>query len=154
HIGIDVERFAPAERQTSPEPVVLFVGRLVAKKGCEYLIRAMAQVQVTRPDAQLVIIGEGPLDAALKALAEQTTCKCVFLGAQSSDEVRSWFQRARLFCLPSVTADTGETEGLPISILESLAMAVPVVSTQHAGIPEAIRDGETGLLAPERDPAA
>jgi colanic acid/amylovoran biosynthesis glycosyltransferase len=150
YIGIDVERFSP-EHTARQEPIVLFVGRLVEKKGCEYLIRAMADVESARPDAKLVIIGDGPLRAECEALAAKCLKNYQFLGALSSNEVRAWHRRARVFCLPSVTASSGETEGLPISVLEALAMALPTVSTRHAGIPEAILHGKTGLLADERD---
>jgi glycosyltransferase involved in cell wall biosynthesis len=62
-----------------------------------------------------------------------------------------WFTKARIFCAPNVTAETGETEGLPITVLEAQAMALPVVSTIHSGIPEAVRHDHTGLLAREHN---
>jgi len=153
YIGIDTARFSPTPN-SAREPIVLFVGRLVPKKGCEYLIRAMAAVQAVRPDIELVMVGDGPLRQQLEQQAATTLKRYRFVGAQSSDEVRAWYARAQLFCAPSVTAETGETEGLPITVLEAQAMALPVVSTVHSGIPEAVIHGETGLLAPERDAEA
>jgi colanic acid/amylovoran biosynthesis glycosyltransferase len=153
YIGIDTAQFAPTP-SSAREPLVLFVGRLVPKKGCEYLIRAMAEIQATRPDVELVIIGAGPLREKLEAQAAATLKRYRFVGAQSSAEVRQWYSRAQVFCAPSVTADTGETEGLPITVLEAQAMALPVISTIHSGIPEAVTHGETGLLAPEHDVGA
>lgn len=150
YIGIDTARFVPTPN-SEREPIVLFVGRLVEKKGCEYLIRAMAAVQAVRPDIELVIIGAGPLREQLEAQAAATLKRYRFVGSQTSEEVRAWYARAQLFCAPSVTAETGETEGLPITVLEAQAMAIPVVSTVHSGIPEAVVHGQTGLLAPERD---
>ncbi len=150
YIGIDVERFKPVNNPTR-DPVVLFVGRLVHKKGSTYLIRAMAAVQSRRPDVELVMIGDGPLRAELEKQAAGTLEKYRFLGTQTNAEVRQWHARARLICLPSVTADSGETEGLPISILEALSIGLPVVAMRHAGIPEAVIHRETGLLADERD---
>lgn len=153
YIGIDTDQFSPTPGPAR-EPLVLFVGRLVPKKGCEYLIRAMAAVQATRPDVELVLVGAGPLRENLEKQAASTLKRYRFVGAQSSAEVREWYSRAQVFCAPSVTAQTGETEGLPITVLEAQAMALPVVSTIHSGIPEAVTHGETGLLAPERDVAA
>jgi glycosyltransferase involved in cell wall biosynthesis len=150
YIGIDVDAFqlSPSEKR---EPIVLFVGRLVPKKACGDLISAMGIVQKRRPDVELVIAGDGPLRAVLEAQAAASLVKYRFLGKVTSQEVREWHARAQVFCAPSVTAENGETEGLPITILEAQATGLPVVSTIHAGIPEAVVEGETGLLAAEHD---
>ena len=152
YIGVDVRRFE--RRAGAGEPIVLFVGRLAEKKGCRYLIEAMAKVEAAHPEVRLVIAGDGPLRGELEAQAAATLRRCSFVGAQSSDEIRRWYQRARLLCAPSVTAASGETEGLPITVLEAQAVGLPVVSTVHSGIPEAVLHEQTGLLAPERDSEA
>jgi len=154
YIGIDVSRFRARDPGADTEPMVLFVGRLQEKKGLTYLIRAMAEVQTQHPDVKLTIAGDGPLRAELEAQAQQTLKNYEFLGVQTSDQVRAWYPRARVFCGPSVTAESGETEGLPITIMEAQASGLPVVSTEHAGIPEAVVSGKTGLLAAERDAPA
>ncbi len=148
--GVDTETFQP-DPAVPREPVVLFVGRLTDKKGCEYLIQAIAQVQATMPEVELVLIGDGPLKPSLEALANQSLSKHRFLGVQPPSVVRSWMNRARVLAAPSVTSPQGDAEGLPNVVLEAQAMGLPVVSTIHAGIPEAVVHGETGLLAPERD---
>ncbi len=148
--GVDTKAFRP-DPSVKREPVVLFVGRLVEKKGCEYLIRAMARVQKARPDVELVVIGAGPLLAPLKGLADASLRRHRFLGARPHGEVRDWMSRALVLGAPSVTAATGDSEGLPTGVVEAQAMGLPVVGTMHAGIPEAVVHGETGLLAPERD---
>jgi colanic acid/amylovoran biosynthesis glycosyltransferase len=150
YIGIDRKRFAPADSDRA-EGVVLFVGRLVEKKGCSYLLSAMQRVQNRRINARLVIIGDGPLRKSLEQYAQELKLNCSFLGAQSQDVVRKNLQSASVLCVPSVAARNGDSEGLPITILEALCMKVPVVASRHAGIPEAVVDGETGLLATERD---
>lgn len=150
YIGIDTSRFTPHSSADAP-PVVLFVGRLVAKKGCKYLISAMARVQAARPDVELVIAGDGPLREELESQASAQLQRYRFLGSLSPDQVREWYGRASVFCAPSVTAESGETEGLPITVLEAQAMGLPVVSTLHSGIPEAIDDDKTGLLVAEHD---
>ncbi len=153
YIGVDVDQFQ-ADSGMLRQPYILFVGRLVEKKGCEYLIRAMAQVQATLPEAELVIIGDGPLRASLETLAAKKLTRYRFEGQQPPSVVKAWMERSRILVAPSVTTNQSETEGLPIVILEAMAMGLPVVGSIHAGIPEAIIGGETGLLTPERDGSA
>ncbi|MBW4518519.1 MAG: glycosyltransferase [Scytolyngbya sp. HA4215-MV1] len=148
--GINVADFSP-DPDLPREPVVLFVGRLTEKKGCKYLIQAMAQVQAKMPEVELVIIGDGPLRSSLESLAAQHLRRYQFLGVQPASIVRHWMNRARLLVAPSVTSIQGDSEGLPNVVLEAQAMALPVVSTIHAGIPEAVTHGETGFLAPEHN---
>ncbi len=150
HIGVNTELFQP-DVSIDREPVVLFVGRFVEKKGCEYLIRAMDSVQATLPETQLVLIGDGPLRPELEALAASLLRNYRFLGSQDSTVVKQWMNRARLLCVPSVTAESGDSEGVPIVILEAQAMGLPVVGSRHSGIADAIAHGETGFLANEQD---
>lgn len=150
YIGIDIDKFTP-NVAIEREPVVLFVGRLVEKKGCQYLIQAMNQVQTVRPDVELVIIGDGPQRSPLEELAKRSLHRYRFLGAQPSAVVQQWMNRASVLCAPSITTASGESEGLPIVILEAMAMRLPVVGSIHAGIPEAVIHRETGLLTKEKD---
>lgn len=148
--GVDTEIFK-ADATVPREPVVLFVGRLTEKKGCEYLIQAMAMVQAKMPEVELVLIGDGPVRQSLEAMANKMLTKYKFLGVQPRAVVQSWMNRSRILAAPSVTASQGDSEGLPNVVVEAQAMNLPVVSTVHAGIPEAVVHGETGFLAPERD---
>ena len=149
YIGIDRTVFTP---QSEPrEPLVVFVGRLVEKKGCAYLLEAMKKVQQQMPQARLAVIGFGPLRSTLENMARELGVRAEFPGRKSGSEVRSWFARARVVCVPSVTAASGDSEGLPTVIMEANAMGVPVVGFRHAGIPEIVRHNETGLLYTERD---
>lgn len=150
HIGVDLEAFQP-DSMVSREPAVLFVGRLVEKKGCEYLIRAMSKVQLNMPEVELVVIGDGPLRPALERQANELLLRHRFLGVQPPERVREWMNRSRVFSVPSITAKSGDSEGLPISFVEAQAMGTPVASFVSNGIPEAVNHGETGFLAPERD---
>lgn len=151
--GIDTRLFSPAPAARR-DGEVLFVGRHVEKKGGEYLLRAMREVQVALPGARLVLIGEGPRQGELQALAGALGLNCRFLGRQTPEQVRAWMARSSVFCLPSVTAGSGDTEGLPTVLLEALAMGLPTVTTDSAGNPEAVRHGQTGLVVPERDAGA
>lgn len=150
HIGVDTETFHP-DPSVPREPIVLFVGRLLEKKGCEYLIRAMAKVQAAMQDVELVIIGDGPMKLDLEKLATASLRHYRFLGLQPRQVVQSWMNRALVLGAPSVTAATGESEGMPIVILEAQAMGLPVVSSIHSGIPDVVVHKETGFLASERD---
>jgi glycosyltransferase involved in cell wall biosynthesis len=150
YIGIDCEKFRATPAVDREENLILFVARLVEKKGCEYLIRAAAQLRERQREARLVIIGDGPLRGELERLAAALQVPAEFLGVQGPDAVRGWMQRARVLCNPSVTASSGDTEGLGMVFAEAQATGLPVVSTLHGGIPEVVRDGETGLLAHER----
>jgi colanic acid/amylovoran biosynthesis glycosyltransferase len=150
YIGVNLKFFCPPAND-QPRQNVLFVGRLVEKKGCTYLIQAMQKVQSRFPLARLVIIGDGPEKPNLEAQARSLGIDCDFRGAQASSAVRQEMSSARVFCVPSVTARSGDSEGLGIVFAEAQAMGVPVVSSLHGGIPEVVCDGSTGLLAPERD---
>jgi colanic acid/amylovoran biosynthesis glycosyltransferase len=145
YIGIDRRIFTPAEAPAGK--LVLFVGRLVAKKGCIHLIRAMRSVQDSVPSARLVVLGDGPLRASLEKSAQDLKLRCEFLGSQLSSVVVESIRRASLLCVPSMTAPDGDSEGLGMVLLEAQAMGRPVVGFRTGGIPEAIRDGVTGLLA-------
>lgn len=152
--GIDTTFFTPRGGSPAAEPAVLFVGRFVEKKGAAGLLRAMAEVQRAVPGARLVLIGDGPLRATLEEQARALGVRCAFLGKLSAESVLDQMRAAQVFCLPSLTASNGDTEGLPTVVLEALAAGVPTVSTLSAGTPEAVTDGETGLLVPERDEGA
>ncbi|NJL85134.1 MAG: glycosyltransferase [Leptolyngbyaceae cyanobacterium SM1_1_3] len=153
YIGVDLKQLTPDLRVVR-QPTVLFVGRLIEKKGCEYLIRAMAEVQIERPDCELVLIGEGTQRSALEALAANSLKSYRFLGVQSPEKVRSWMNQAAVLAAPSVTGKQGNSEGLPMVILEAQAMGLPVVSSWHAGIPEAVEHEKSGFLTLERDTQA
>jgi glycosyltransferase involved in cell wall biosynthesis len=150
YIGVDTEKFQP-DPSVQRDPIVLFVGRLVEKKGCEYLIRAMSQVQAVLPDVELVIVGDGPLRSDLEGLAAKKLRRYRFLGGQPLHIVKSWMNKAQVLAAPSVTASTGDSEGLPTVLIEAQAMGLPVVSSFHAGIPELVIHEKTGFLVAERN---
>jgi colanic acid/amylovoran biosynthesis glycosyltransferase len=153
YIGVDLQQFQAPPTGATGEGV-LFVGRLVEKKGCAYLLRAMASVQQTYPDCLLTVIGDGPLRGSLESHARELGVACRFLGAQPTAIVREHLQQTRIFCAPSVTAENGDSEGLGMVFAEAQAMGIPVVSSLHGGIPEVVVHGRTGLLVNERDDEA
>jgi colanic acid/amylovoran biosynthesis glycosyltransferase len=127
---------------------LLFVGRLVPKKGCGDLLEALAGI----PDPpRLVVIGDGPLREDLERRAERLRVNAIFLGARDPGFVAKAMAASIAVCVPSQTAPNGDQEGLPTVLLEAAAARLPVVGYVSAGIPEAVVHGETGLLAPEGD---
>lgn len=132
-------------------PEVLFVGRHVDKKGLGDLVEAMARVQQAVPDARLVVVGDGPLRARCEGRASELGLHAEFVGWLPPEAVRERLRRARALCVPSRRAPNGDAEGLPTVIPEAGAEGLPVVGTRHSGIPEAVIDGRTGLLADEGD---
>lgn len=152
YIGIDAASFAqsgPPVHQRARR--VLFVGRLVEKKGCEYLIKALSRIQLAVPDVSLTIIGDGELREDLQRLSHRLGVWAIFRGAVSNAEVMQELQRTRVLCLPSVRAANGDLEGLPIALLEAQASGVPVVTSTLGGAAEGIDYGVTGLTFDERD---
>ena len=152
YIGVDCE--AIRSRDPGEEtPTILHVARLVEFKGTRYLIRAFAAVAAARPQIRLVIIGDGPLNRRLRALARSLGLaeRVVFLGARPHAEVLGWMRKAAMLVLPSVLTATRRTEGLGMVLLEAAASGVPVIGSRQGGIPEAVIDGRTGFLVPERD---
>jgi colanic acid/amylovoran biosynthesis glycosyltransferase len=149
YTGVDTNKFRPAN--TESDPVVLFVGRLVKRKGPEYLIRAMAQVQRELPATELVVIGDGPLRADLEKQAGESLRRYRFLGMRSHEEVAEWMNRASVFCGPSVKMPSGEEEAFGMVYAEAMAMERPVVAFDSGGISEVVSHASTGFLAVERD---
>ncbi len=156
--GIPLDRFPFAQRY-APEDGKwrLFQAcRLIPKKGVEVTLRAFARFLEHCPGSRLTVAGEGPLAESLQELAEDLRIagQVSFPGFVSQAKLRDLLYQSHLFIHPSVTGPDGDREGVPNAILEAMACGLPVVATWHGGIPEAVQDGETGLLAPEREDAA
>lgn len=159
--GVDTDRFRPdaasraqvrASLGLGDAPVIFTAGRLVSKKGFEYLIDAVGLMRERVPTVQLLVAGEGDLHADL--LRRATGLPIRLLGNQSQDEIARLCVAADVVAVPSVRDDAGNVDGLPNFALEALASATPVVATRAGGLPQAITDGENGRLVPERDPGA
>lgn len=151
-IGVDLDFFIPDPlRSRSRDPIVLFVGRLVEKKGCTHLIRAMALLAKRHPEAKLIIIGDGPLMESLQAQARSSLRQYTFLGSQPPSVVRDLMYRASLLGAPSIVAPSGDTEGLPINLCEAQAIGLPVVGFRGPGVSEAIVENETALVVAPSD---
>jgi glycosyltransferase involved in cell wall biosynthesis len=160
--GVDVERFRPdvqarlIERQQlavrEGTPLVVAAGRLVRKKGFEYLIDAMVRL----PAAVLALAGDGTLagDLRERARAAGVADRVRFLGNLTQDRVGGLLAAADVVCIPSVRDDSGNVDGLPNVLMEALASGTPVVTTAAGGILSVVEDGVTAFVVPERDSAA
>lgn len=130
-------------------PVILAVGRIVAKKGFDHLVEAASMLQQAGRSFEIRFIGEGPGRPGLEALVRKLGLRqhVTFLGAQPNAEVFHQMAAARVIAVPSVVTSKGDMDGLPNVVLEAMSMARPVVGSRVSGIPEVVLPGETGLLA-------
>ena len=152
--GVDLRRITPRER-AGEAGLIVGVGRLVRKKGFDYLIEACRLLRDGGRRFRCIIVGEGEERAALeRRVAGYSLAPVVSLpGARTHAEVLETVGRASVFVLPCVVGEDGDRDGLPTVLLESMALGVPVISTRVSGVPEIVADGRTGLLVAERDPA-
>lgn len=150
--GVDLDAFRAGSPERAPA-TFLAVGRFVEKKAPLLTIAAFASVWRQYPDARLRMIGDGNLLEACKDLARGLGIGNVveFVGTQPNDIVAAEMRRVRGFVQHSIVAGDGDSEGMPVAILEAGASGLPVVSTRHAGIPEVVDDGTTGFLVDEHD---
>ncbi|NJM65466.1 MAG: colanic acid biosynthesis glycosyltransferase WcaL [Acaryochloris sp. RU_4_1] len=154
-MGIDCNKFLFIARQPPLEGQVRIttVARLIEKKGIEYGIRAIAKLQQQYPNLKYRIIGEGDLRDRLEHFMSELEVenRVELLGWKAQNEVIEILNQSHLLLAPSVTGRKGDQEGIPVAIMEAMAMGLPVISTQHSGIPELVEDGVSGFLVPERD---
>lgn len=155
HMGIDCQTFTFIPRQCNQESTVniISVARLVEKKGIEYGIRSIQCLKQLGYHVHYSVIGDGDLYDELRQLIIDLNLgeEISLLGWKSQDELLEVMNSAHIFFAPSVTSFQGDQEGIPVALMEAMAMGLPVVSTQHSGIPELVDQGISGYLAPERD---
>jgi glycosyltransferase involved in cell wall biosynthesis len=154
--GVDVDAFARAQRRPTGRPTFACVASLREYKGHAILLEAVRLLRARLPDLRVILVGDGELRGAIEAhIARDGLGKLVELrGALPHQEIPAVLAGATAMVLPSVTSRDGQMEGIPVALMEAMAAGVPVVATRLSGIPELVRDGESGLLVPERDAAA
>jgi phosphatidylinositol alpha-1,6-mannosyltransferase len=161
---VDVELFNPdvdgtAIRQRhglTDRPVIVCVSRLVPRKGQDALIRALPAIRRKVPDAALLLVGHGPYEAELQALAieQAVATDVIFTGGVAFDELPRYYAAGDVFAMPCRTRRGGlDVEGLGMVFLEASATGLPVVAGDSGGAPEAVREGETGFVVDGRDHA-
>jgi len=153
-MGVDTESVGKLAAETAKiTGQMLVVGRLVEKKGIEYLFEALRMLQHRGATlGRLVVIGDGPIRTQLQEKAFGLDVE--FRGQQGRSQVMQAIAESELMLIPSVTAANGDQEGLPVTLLEGGAGAVCVIASALPGIDEVITDGESGMLVPQRDSAA
>jgi len=147
-LGVDTALFVPPPaRPPSPPVQVLCVGRLSAEKGHRVLLSAFARVAARRRDARLRFVGDGAERRALEAFARELGISelVVFEGSLNQPELRRVYSQSHIMVLPSFA------EGVPVVLMEAMAMQLPCIATHITGIPELIQDGVSGLLVPASD---
>jgi colanic acid/amylovoran biosynthesis glycosyltransferase len=164
HLSVDLDEFAFHQRQRDPsEPLrLLMVGRFTEKKGMLYGLKAFAAFRNHGGQGELTIVGDAKTDHEAQQAYKQQMITVIeteglqdsvdFRGLLSRDELRATYNRHHVLLAPSVHAGDGDDEGgAPVVLIEAAATGMPAVATYHCDIPEIVTDGETGLLASERD---
>src|SRR4029079_18295729 len=145
--------FQPRTWPTNGEWRFVQACRLIEKKGLPTSLGAFAVFARRHPAAQFTIPGDGPLLEPMQNLSRELGIadRVTFTGFISQNELRDLYYRSHTFLHPSETGPDGNQEGVPNSMLEAMASGLPVFATEHAGIPDAIKHGVSGVLVPERD---
>jgi glycosyltransferase involved in cell wall biosynthesis len=138
--GVDLDKFKPISG--FDENVVITVSRLVPKNGVKDLVKAMAIVKKDVGDTKLVIVGSGPLEKEIRQLIKDLDIddRVIMVGSQSLENVADYLSKAKVFVRPSLS------EGLGTAFLEAMAVGLPIIGTPVGGIPDFLKDGETGLF--------
>jgi glycosyltransferase involved in cell wall biosynthesis len=142
-------------RDSLAQPRVLFTGRLIERKGLEYLLQAVPEI-LSRVPAKFIITGDGDQRVKLESLCKQLGLQNAveFLGFVSKERLANEYAKCDVWVNPGIVDSWGDAEGLGIGSIEAYSYFKPVVASRVGGIPDTIRDGETGYLVPEKDPTA
>lgn len=154
-MGVNISKFIYKERITISYPIkLLSIARLTEKKGISVAINACLLLKQQNVDFDYTIIGDGPLRKELESQVTNLGLgdKIAFLGAQTQETVSEYLNNSDVFLLPSVTASDGDMEGIPVALMEAMAIGIPVISTFHSGIPELVENQVSGFLVNENDP--
>ncbi|NBC21689.1 MAG: glycosyltransferase [Alphaproteobacteria bacterium] len=150
HNTADPERFRPGEKQD----ILVFAGRWTEKKGIDTLIAALERIPEALDGWRVRLLGDGPLKADLVAKLEAAGIRAELPGWIPADEMPQHFSEAAIVCVPSKRASSGDAEGLPLVCVEAMLSGCALAATLHAGIPECVKEGETGYLVEEGDHVA
>ena len=154
-MGIDTGKFCYFPRKRGKDGTVrlLTIARLIEKKGVQYAVQAVADVLKRYSNIEYKIVGDGPVKNTLEDLIEGLNVgnNVKLFGWRQQEEIIELMKHTDILIAPSVMSEDGDEEGIPVVLMEALAQGMPVLSTQHSGIPELVQDGESGFLVPERN---
>src|SRR3989338_5668840 len=159
-MGVDLKRFSSSKSSSSlkkkidAKQIILSVGRLAEKKGIIYLITAMPMILKKFPKAKLVIAGDGSERQSLERKVKEMGVdnNVIFAGNVKNSELPEYYSSSDVFVGPSIITKKGDTEGLGVVFLESIAAGTPVIGSNVGGIPDIIIHGKTGLLVEQKSP--
>ena len=161
-MGIDVSLFRAdfdkdelkRKYQVNSKDTLLFIGRLVEKKGVFYLIEAMKKIVSENSDTELIVCGDGPLREELEVSVKRNNLENFvrFVGYVNGIKKREYLFLSEILIVPSIVTESGDTEGLPVVILEGLAAGIPIIASNVGGISDVIKHNENGFLVKEKNP--
>ncbi len=153
-MGVDAQEIFVPPPVGAPREGLIFVGRLVDKKGIEYLLKAMPAVLESHPTVRLKIIGDGPLRSQLEEVAEDLGISPAldFLGAVPNHAIPDHLRQSAVAVIPSIVTDNGDQEGAPVAVMEVMACGCATVVSDYPGARDLVEDGSNGTLVPQRDP--
>jgi len=157
HCGLSPQEFVPPSvKPASDIPMILFVAQLAERKGAPVLVEACKLLTERGLTFRCVLAGDGPQRTLIEQLVQEYELQNVvqMTGAVFQEQLQEYLSQADVFALPCIVASNGDMDGIPVSLMEAMAMEIPTVSTNVSGIPELIEDGQNGLLVPDRDPVA
>jgi glycosyltransferase involved in cell wall biosynthesis len=156
HCGVDTDLFTPPARRENETFTIVTVAALEEKKGHRYLVEALQKVAAEGIALRCLLVGEGPLrQTLLQQIHEAGLQERVTLtGGLPRQEVLSLLRSADVMVLPSIRLESGKQEGIPVALMEGMAMELPVIASRISGVPELVDDGVNGLLVPEKDAQA
>lgn len=156
HCGLSPEEFLPAAGPEDDVPLLLFVAQLAERKGAPVLIEACSILSERGVPFRCILVGGGA-DQEILRLRDLVECRGLdgaveLAGPVPQECLKQYLERADVFVLPCIEAGDGDMDGIPVSLMEAMAMEIPTVSTYISGIPELIENEHSGLLVPEKDP--
>lgn len=153
YLGVDTQRWSPQGGLEREDGLILCVATLQEKKGQRFLVQACADLAPMHPSLRCIFVGEGPDRSTLEGLVKELGIegRVTFAGNLGEARVRELMERAAIFCLPSVVTAAGDSDGIPVALMEAMAMGLPCVSTSSGGIGELIEDQIDGLLVEQAE---